>query len=298
MSRPDSELRPDFLLIGAMKAGTTSLFHDLNAQAGVFIPADKEPTTLVHRKDDDDALAEYARLFAPAEAGDLLGDASTGYAKRPEVDPGLADRAARLCAPGAKILYLIRNPVDRMLSHYHHDLSAGFYKGSLETGLREIPNILEFSLYGYQLEPWIEAFGRDRVHVVHFDRYTQQRAVVVEEVCDFLGIDFDPAKVNHEIHNQSDGKPLMKGGYRWVQFMGVYRYLIRPLIPPPVRIKLVSLLIPQAQPRPKKMPAASFAEIRDALETDSRLLADQLGWPMPVFDLTRSVKSSSAESID
>lgn len=46
---------PDFLLIGAMKAGTTSLFHDLNRQAGVFIPADKEPTTLVHRQSDEDA---------------------------------------------------------------------------------------------------------------------------------------------------------------------------------------------------------------------------------------------------
>lgn len=289
MSSPDSEPRPDFLIIGAMKAGTTSLFHDLNAQAGVFIPADKEPTTLVHRKDDGKALAEYAKLFAPALPGDLLGDASTGYAKRPEVDPGLADRAARLCAPGAKILYLIRNPVDRMLSHYHHDSSAGFYIGSLEAGLREIPYILEFSLYGYQLEPWIQAFGRDRVLVVHFDRYAKERAAVVEEVCGFLGVKFDPAGVTDEIHNQSDGKPLMKGAYRRFQFMGVYRYLIRPLIPPRLRLRLTALLIPQAPLRPKKMPPENFEAVRARLEADSQLIADQLGWPAPVFDLTKSV---------
>lgn len=290
MSSPDSdEPRPDFLLIGAMKAGTTSLFHDLNAQTGVFIPADKEPTTLVHRKEDAEALAEYAKLFAPALPGDLLGDASTGYAKLPEVDPGLADHAARLCAPGAKILYLIRNPVDRMLSHYHHDFSAGFYEGSLEEGLREVPHILDFSLYGYQLEPWIKAFGRDRVHVVHFGRYTKERAAVVEEVCGFLGVKFDPAKVTDEVHNQSDGKPLMKGAYRSFQFMGIYRYLVRPLIPPRLRIKLTSMLIPPAPPRPKKMPQASFDLIKSQLEADSQKIADQLGWPMPVFDLTKSV---------
>ncbi|MEM7625331.1 MAG: sulfotransferase domain-containing protein [Planctomycetota bacterium] len=289
MSSTPAHRRPDFLLIGAMKAGTTSLFHDLNAQAGVFIPADKEPTTLVHRKDDHEALAEYDKLFAPAQPGDLLGDASTGYAKLPEVDPGLAERAARLCAPGAKILYLVRNPVDRMLSHYHHDLSGGLYDGPLGSGLREIPHILEFSLYGYQLEPWIKAFGPERVHVVHFRRYTRERAAVVEEVCRFLGVAYDPAKATEEVHNRSDGKPLMKGAYRWFQFMGIYRYLIRPLIPPRLRIKLTSILIPQAPPRPKKMPRESFEEIRPRLEEDSRRMSEQLGWPMPVFDLTKSV---------
>lgn len=290
MRSPDTASRPDFLIIGAMKAGTTSLFHDLNAQPGIFIPADKEPTTLVHRKDDAKALAEYTRLFAPAHPGDLLGDASTGYAKLPEVDPGLADRAARLCAPNAKIVYLIRNPVDRMLSHYHHDLSAGFYHGPLEKGLHDIPNILEFSLYGYQLEPWITAFGRDRVHVVHFGHYVKERASVIRDVCDFLGIKFDPTRVTDKIHNQSDGKPLVKGVYRWFQFLGIYRYLLRPLIPPRLRIKLTSIMIPPAPPRPTKMPREYFEYIKPQLEADSQKIADQLGWPMPVFDLTQSVE--------
>ncbi|MEL7088503.1 MAG: sulfotransferase domain-containing protein [Planctomycetota bacterium] len=290
MSTSDAEPRPDFLLIGAMKAGTTSLFHDLNAQAGVFIPADKEPTTLVHRKEDDNALAEYARLFAPAQPGDLRGDASTGYAKRPKVDPGLAQRAARLCAPNAKVLYLIRNPVDRMLSHYHHNISSGHYVGPLSSGLREIPHILEYSLYAYQLEPWLEAFGRDRIHVIHFDRYTHERAAVVQEVCAFLGIDFDPAHVSDEVHNRSDGKPLVRGPLRRFQFTRGYRYLIRPLLSPRIRVRLTKMLIAEAPARTKMMPNENFAEIRPRLEEDSRALSEQLGWPEPIFDFSRSVE--------
>ena len=288
--------RPDFLLIGAMKAGTTSLFHDLNAQPGVFIPSDKEPTTLVHRGDDADALAEYRELFRDARASDLRGDASTGYAKLPEVDAGLAARAARLCAPEAKILYLVRNPVVRMLSHYHHLVSSGHYRGPLERGLVEIPHILDFSRYAYQLQPWLDAFGRDRVRVVKFERYIKERPEVIRELCGFLGVDFDPLRVSDQVHNASDGKPLVRGPLRRLQFSAPYRRLIRPLMSPDLRVKLTARFVRPAPSRPRYMPASVFTDIRPALEEDGRRLAQQLGWPEPVFDLQRWVADSDADT--
>ena len=289
MTSDSRESRPDFLLIGAMKAGTTSLFHDLNAQRGIYVPPDKEPTTLVHRVGDDEALAEYRELFRAASPGDLLGDASTGYAKLPEVDAGLAARAARLCAPDAKILYLVRNPVVRMLSHYHHFVSSGHYRGPLERGLVEIPHILDFSRYAYQLQPWLEAFGRERVRVVKFERYVKQRAEVLGEVCEFLGRDFDAARVSDEVHNASDGKPLVRGPLRRLQFSAPYRRLIRPLMSPQLRVRLTARFVPPAPSRPRYMPAEVFASIRPALEADGQRLAEMLDWPAPVFDLRRWV---------
>jgi hypothetical protein len=83
---------PDFLIIGAMKAGTTSLYRDLLTNPAVFFPADKEPGNLT----DDRVLAEagrreYELLFRGAVEGQICGEASTTYTKEPDLS-GAATR--------------------------------------------------------------------------------------------------------------------------------------------------------------------------------------------------------------
>lgn len=292
MIDPSTNARlPDFLVIGAMKAGTTSLFHDLNSQPGVFIPSDKEPHTL-QGDTDECVVAEYARILAGAGPDDLCGDASTGYTKLPVRKP-VAERAARLLGDQLKVIYLVRNPIDRMLSHYHHAVTEGSFSGSLADAVEGLPGMVDYSLYGMQAKPWFDALDPDRVRVVLFEDYVRNRAGAVASMCEFLGLDFDLTAVSDEKHNASDGKPRVHGALRRVQFIWPYRVLIRPLLRPEVRVRLVRRFVPKAEPRPTQMPESVYAAIADRLADDERLLADLTGLKRPIFHPLRSVEAST-----
>jgi hypothetical protein len=95
--------RPDFLIIGAMKSGTSTLAAQLSEQAGIFMTTPKEPNFF----SDDDVYAQglpwYAALFDAAEPGDIKGEASTHYTKRPTYPETLARAQAVLEGPAADL---------------------------------------------------------------------------------------------------------------------------------------------------------------------------------------------------
>ncbi len=115
---------PDFLIIGAQKAGTTTLYRDLLANPAIFLPIDKEPGNLC----EDDLLTDtgrsaYARHFANASTDQLCGEATTSHTKRPDV-LGVPARARRLLGDKLKVIYLVREPISRIISHHHHELTS------------------------------------------------------------------------------------------------------------------------------------------------------------------------------
>ena len=110
-------MTPDFLIVGAMKAGTTTLYHDLSEHPDIFLPVLKEPEVLTTLERLDEMRAYYARLFRPARPGQLKGEASTAYTKRPN-NEGVAEKARALCGDGLKIIYIRRDPVERIRSQY------------------------------------------------------------------------------------------------------------------------------------------------------------------------------------
>ena len=160
---PLTEPRPDFLLIGAQKAGTTSLFFDLRAQPGVFIPDEKELCVLLEPAGDK-VRAAYDGYFKAAATGDCRGDCSTDYTKRTEHQE-VAKRAFERLGPDLKLIYVVRDPIQRLLSHHHHRSNevGGI---SLERAIDEWPEIVDNSRYGFQLEAWLEYFPATAIHVV------------------------------------------------------------------------------------------------------------------------------------
>ena len=113
-ARGESLVRlPSFVIIGAMKCATTTLAEQLGAQPGVFISDPKEPNFF-----SDDAVFRrgmnwYASLFDSAESGAMLGEASTHYTKLPTHPKACERMLAAL--PDAKLIYVMRHPVDRIL---------------------------------------------------------------------------------------------------------------------------------------------------------------------------------------
>ena len=178
-------LLPDFVIIGAMKCATSTLAAQLAAQPGIFLTTPKEPNFF----SDDAVHAQgpdwYRGLFADAAPGDLKGEASTHYTKLPTYPQSLARMQALLPAP--RLVYLIRNPLDRVVSHYIHEWTMGVMGGDLEEALNRHPELVSYGCYGQQVAPYLEAYGPGSVLLTSLEEMTRAPQAVLERVCAHLG---------------------------------------------------------------------------------------------------------------
>lgn len=257
---------PDFLIIGAMKAGTTSLYDDLTRVKGIYMPPEKEPEDLIHAQaETPDGLARYAAKFAAARPGDLCGEASTAYAKLP-LYQGVAERARRILGPDLRIIYMRRDPIRRIVSQYHHLWGLGLEDRPINRAVLEDESYVAFSQYERQLAPWREAFGQDNILVIDFEDYIANRREVLEKVCAFLGRDM-PETVNETHRNRSDGKRVSRPGSLMARFRvsPFYLYRIKPLLPTALRDRLKAAVLPKARKMTDTLTAETEAELRSRL---------------------------------
>lgn len=160
---------PDYLIIGAMKCGTSTLAAQLGAQPGLFMTSPKEPAFFA-----DDAVWSrggdwYDALFAPSKPGDLRGEASTQYTKLPTYPETVARLrvAADRAGVRPKLIYMLRDPLERLVSHYIHEWSQGVISAPIEAALDLHPELQAYSCYGAQLAPWVEAFGPEAILIAN-----------------------------------------------------------------------------------------------------------------------------------
>lgn len=155
--------RPDFVIIGAMKCGTTSLFRWLDAHPDTCLPRVKEPHWFSHPHNMPGGLDGYRGLFAEAPPGVITGEASTVYA-----DPRFAaDAAARmaLVVPRARLVMLVRDRAARTLSHYRHAVRAGREDRSVAEAVTPDSEYVRRSLYTQGLAPYLDHFPADQILV-------------------------------------------------------------------------------------------------------------------------------------
>jgi hypothetical protein len=280
---------PDFLIIGAMKSGTTTLYNDLLLNPRIFMPVDKEP----HNLTSDAVLtpegrAAYAALFAPARPDQLCGEASTGYTKRPTFE-GVAPRARALLGPSLKLVYVVREPVSRAISHHYHDFSWNAIHGDADRALRESPEFTDYSRYAYQLEPWLDTFGQNNVLVIIFEEYVKDRRGTVERVSRFLGVEPALDAIDAEkVHNKGDRRPVHKGVLTLINQSWVYRRVLRHLIPVWFRHFLYRTVFPKAPDRPAPPTDQTVQQMRATLDPDAARLAELLGRTGPIWPATHA----------
>lgn len=178
--------KPDFIIIGAMKSATSTLQEQLSCLPGVFTTNPKEPNFFSNDSIYENGLQWYSGLFARAGVSDIKGEASTHYTKLPRY-PKTVYRLKEY-APDAKLIYIMRHPIDRLISHYIHNWSMGFVprQKSLEEALEEYENFVSYSLYAMQLAPWLEAYGKSKILPVFFDRILRYPGQELERICKFI----------------------------------------------------------------------------------------------------------------
>ncbi len=176
---------PDFVIIGAMKCGTSTLHAQLAAQPQFFMSDPKEPNYFSN--DDIYAKGEgwYRNLFAQAPPGAIKGESSTHYTKLPTY-PKTIERLAALI-PNAKFIYVTRDPVERLISHYIHEWTQGVITCGIDEAIEKHPELVAYSRYGYQLQPFVDRFGRDRILLVDFEMMTAKPDAELKRMAAFLG---------------------------------------------------------------------------------------------------------------
>jgi hypothetical protein len=133
----------------------------------------------------------YAGLFAAAPPGALRGESSTHYTKLP-THPRTIERL-RASVRTRRFVYVMRHPVDRLVSHYVHEWSQGELDEPIDRAVRSRPELVAYGCYAMQLAPWIAAFGRSAILPVFFERLTAAPDVELARVARFLGCERAPA---------------------------------------------------------------------------------------------------------
>ena len=291
MKKANPERRlPGFLVIGAMKCGTTTLYHDLRSHPSIFLP-DKEGNFLFAAYPGP----VYAAACAPAREGLLLGDVSPDYAKLPE-SAAAVPAARALFSRSPKLLYLVRDPIRRLLSHHHFVLTRRDGSGpaippTIDRAAREFPALLNYSRYATQLRPWIDAFGREAVKVIRFEDYVADRAAALAEIGEFLGLarPFPDAGLA-TVHNPSAGRPVLTPFWSRVRQSAAYRRFVRPLTTPEMRDRLRRLLLPKSGGNPARPGRRTLEFLIAELGPEVAALADLTGSDSPFWDLEETAR--------
>jgi Sulfotransferase domain len=256
---------PDFLVIGAQKCGTTTLYEDLRSHPSIAMP-EKESSGLLSAR----SAHEYARLFPDGDG--VVGEIATTYSMQPEVD--VVGRAHEL-VPEARIVYIVREPLARTISHHHHDFALGLVGPDIDVAVREHPPLVQNSRYATQLWPWLAAYGPERVRVIRFEDYVRDRVGECARLCRFLDLSphtFDATLVA----NAAGDKVVASGAWATLSASRPYRALVRPLMSERARRLLMARVLPKAPPRPEPPSRATVDHLVATLKPEVEELARQL----------------------
>ncbi|HUR15861.1 MAG TPA: sulfotransferase [Candidatus Limnocylindrales bacterium] len=244
--------RPDVFIVGAPKTGTTSLYEYLQEHPDVFMSPVKEPSYFSpdvrvrparryqYRYPEDQA--KYDELFADARDEKRLGEASTTYL----MSVGAPGRIHEY-SPDARIIAMVRNPVDLVYSLHNERVSNGLeWMTDFEQAMaadearrrgEDLPHNLEGfgvayrdnAYLGEQLQRWLDEFGPDRVHVILFDEFAKDTPGHYRRVLEFLDVDPDFQPASFAVHNVSHRR---RGGIVQGLFANpVGRFVSRKLLP-------------------------------------------------------------------
>jgi hypothetical protein len=194
-------MQVDFMIVGAQKCGTTTLFKILNRHPSIVGCRPKEPhyfsTTADWRRD----LTTYEGLFEQRE-GALCFEASTSYTFYPLKNLGIWDDLFAY-NPRMKLIYVVRNPVDRIVSAYMHAYERGYVDVTLERAITGYPPLMIVTRYYTQIIPFVRRFGPGNVLILDFDDLVEQRTAVLQRVAAFLGVDFRRFRRYERLHSNA-----------------------------------------------------------------------------------------------
>lgn len=216
--------QPNFFIVGAARSGTTALWIYLNQHPAIFLPEgwdNKEPAYFCNHYGMND-WPEYLKLFSKATDRQVIGEASTAYLAAPESASLIHDKY-----PDAKIIVMLRNPVERAYSLYRWMVSHGYewvypFENALDVEIsrkddkqfflsnpENFYNYMYFhsGLYSEQLKRYYNVFPERQVKVCLLDDMKEKPVETVQDIFAFLGVD-DKLVPEIKVHNSAELRPV------------------------------------------------------------------------------------------
>ena len=215
---------PNFLVIGSMKCGTTSLYEYVRRHPQVYMSERKELDYFSTGRDEGLTSDWYEGWFAAADGARAVGEASTSYTKFP-VHQQVASRIGRML-PDVRLIYVVRHPIERMRSQWIHDMAQGDEVRPMPQALVEERRYLDFSRYALQLEQYLAHFPRGQILVLTSEDLLGARRDTLKRVFEFLDVDPDwwAPEAEFEFH-PSAPKRRPSTLTRNLRHVGAYRVL-------------------------------------------------------------------------
>jgi len=195
-------MKVDFFIVGAPKSGTTSLYHYLSEHPQVEMSSQKEPDYfsdkaiheqgMYYAKNRVDTLDKYESLFVQKESV-VYGEASVSYLFYENVAEDI-----KKYNPNAKIIIMLRNPIERAFSHYLMDYRLGLISDSFENVLAKISKhknahlfyqqYIEVSKYAKQIQRYLDFFKKENILFIDYEDFKKNVSKTVDQVYNFLNI--------------------------------------------------------------------------------------------------------------
>jgi len=243
MIRDDQGALPTFVIIGAMTCGTTSLHRYLDLHPQISMSGLKETNFFEERWGR--GIGWYRSLFDPEAP--VRGESSTVYTKYPSAE-GIPERMHRVI-PDARLVYLVRDPIERIVSHYVHNLDRGRISTPIERVLADPRDnhYVHCSRYFFQIERFLEHWDPARILVLSLEELSSDPAPALRRVLRHVGADetFEWGRSAFERHGTS-GRKLSPNAVGRVIARGahpIYRAL-RDALPPLVGSPLGRVALP------------------------------------------------------
>ena len=257
---------PNLIIIGGLKCGTTSIHHYLGLHPEIQMSKPKELNFFVEELNWDLGLDWYASRFD--DRFKVRGESSPHYTNRPRFN-GVAERIHEHC-PDARLLYMVRDPIKRILSHWVHATGAGYETRELVPTLSEPDtSYINRSKYWMQLQPYLELFDRSQIEIITQEELQSEREATMRKAFAFAGVDED---FTSEQFDREWEKSSAKEGDKY-QFMEKLIKLpglplLRPQLRPPAGVDALDGR--EGRPRPRQAPGAEAEAARRALRDPAR----------------------------
>jgi len=233
---------PNFLCVGAQKAGTTTLHDILKSHSDIFLPKNKECKFFAHSEEFDKGLSYYQKEFF----SDYNGEKVIG-----EIDPEymyfdfVPERIYKTLGSNIKIIFILRNPASRAFSHYQMSLRRGDENLSFEKAVEvesermnantdefnKIKNMYNFSYiergyYAQQIKRYLKFFPIENMHFILFeDEFLKDREKTIQGVFEFLGVE-SQAGIKLDVKSNPASEPRS----RFLRDLFTKEYIIKDLV--------------------------------------------------------------------
>lgn len=278
---------PDFVVIGAMKCATSTLHDQLALQPGIFMSSPKEPNFFSDDPNCRENLDTYKALFERAGADEICGESSTHYTKRPTY-PMTVDRMKEII-PDAKLIYVMRDPLARLTSHYIHDWTENIIRTDINQAVRTNPGLVDYGRYSMQLKPFFEAYGPRRMLPVFFERLIAHPQAELERICEFIGYRGHPVWAETQAQSNVSRQRLRKSRLRdTIVYAPIVSPLRETLVPQRIRNRIKGFW--QMRERPALSPHVR-EQLEQVFEEDLATLGHWLGIELHCGDLFGNIVS-------